>query len=98
MKPDKKRTTAINQLKSMRKLVDRIDNELVNLIAARQHLAEAIGKVKKQNNLSIASPEREKIIIERIASIACKKKLDEKFVRKIFQLIIKQSRIIQRKA
>ncbi|MDP2209225.1 MAG: chorismate mutase [Bacteroidota bacterium] len=98
MKPDKKRTTAINQLKSMRKLVDRIDSELVNLIAVRQHLAEAIGKIKKQNNLSITNPEREQIILERTSSIARRKMLDDKFVRKIFQLIIKQSRIIQRKA
>lgn len=98
MKLDKKRTKAIIQLKSMRKLVDRIDREFLNLISARQQLAEAIGKIKKQNNLSITNPEREQIILERTSSIARKKKLDDKFVRKIFQLIIKQSRIIQRKA
>ncbi|MDI6803617.1 MAG: chorismate mutase [Bacteroidota bacterium] len=98
MKPDKKKTTAINQLKSMRKLIDRIDSQLVNLIAVRQHLAEEIGKIKKQNNLTITNPEREQLILERTSSIARKKKLDNKFVKKVFQLILKQSRIIQRKA
>ncbi len=98
MKQDKKRITTINQLKSIRKLVDRIDSQLVNLIALRQNLSQEIGKIKKQNNLSVINPEREEMILERTSSIARKKKIDDKFVKKIFQLIIKQSRIIQRKA
>lgn len=98
MKPDKQKTTAINQLISMRKLVDRIDREFLNLLSARQQLAEAIGKIKKQNNISITNPLREQVILCRTVSIARKKKLDEEFVKKIFKLIIKQSRKIQRKA
>lgn len=98
MKSKKKKAGAMDDLKKLRKLVDLIDSELVNLISARQQLAEAIGKLKKQNKISIKNPLREQVILDRTTSIARKKKLDDEFVKKIFKLIIKHSRKIQAKA
>ncbi len=94
----KKKNNVISRLISTRRLVDRIDSKLVTLIKIRQQLSEAIGKIKKRNDLNVVNSEREREILDRIASIARKKKLDEDFMQKIYRLILKQSRKIQRKA
>lgn len=94
----KKKNNVISRLISTRRLVDRIDSKLVTLIKTRQQLSEAIGKIKKRNDLNVVNSEREREILDRIASIARKKKLDEDFMQKIYRLILKQSRKIQRKA
>ncbi len=56
----------MDTINELRKKIDKIDQEIINLILERSELAHKIGIYKKQNQLSIYNPEREKQIYENI--------------------------------
>ena len=53
-------------LKKLRKNINRIDERLLTLLNQRAKEAIKISKLKKKNNLSVYSPEREKDILDRL--------------------------------
>ena len=85
-----------NQLSSYRKEIDKINNNILNLIARRLRISKKIGDFKKKMGLKIFDKKREKQIFDKLKKDAKKKKLDPNYVLKIFQGIISYSREVQK--
>ena len=84
-------------LNQLRKKFDKIDSKLVALIAERQSYMADIVKYKRRNNLPYYQPKREKEIIKSKKRLARKLKVNPDLIKKIFILIFKNSREIQKK-
>jgi chorismate mutase/prephenate dehydratase len=59
----------MNDIEKLRKKIDEIDAEILNLLNERTELVLQIGEVKSQNNDNIYVPDREKAIIERLKEL-----------------------------
>ncbi len=57
----------MSDIGKLRKEIDRIDSEMARLFEERMSVVGKIGRYKKENNLKIFDPEREKQVIERNA-------------------------------
>jgi monofunctional chorismate mutase len=87
------------ELSEIRKNIDRIDAELIKLLVKRFELMPKVAAYKKQNNIPIDVPKREKAIIEKKSTEL--KELgfnDSKFAHSFFSLIIEKSKEIQRRS
>lgn len=56
-------------LDDLRKRIDALDEQIVNLLNARAAIVVDIGKLKQQNNVPIYAPDREKAVIEKIRNL-----------------------------
>jgi len=86
----------VKKLSNYRKEFDKIDLQILYLLGKRMKLSKKIGKYKKQNGFSVFDSKREKKVYSNLKKYAKKKNLDEKFVEKLFKLIIMQSKKKQR--
>ncbi len=75
----------------LRRKLDKIDSEIVDLIAQRQVYVTEIGKAKKSINKPTRDYQREKQVMEGVLSRATQKKLDTHIIQQIFELIIEIS-------
>ena len=85
-------------LKSLRKKIDEIDDELVEIISKRLSIMPEIAEVKRRQNVGIDQQAREKEVIENIRKKARENCLDPDFMEKIMTEIINESKKIQRKS
>ncbi|GBD73501.1 chorismate mutase [Tetragenococcus halophilus subsp. halophilus] len=74
-------------LEEARKLIDQADKELVPLIEQRMNAVVEVGKYKKEHNIPVLDENREKAVLDKIASYTENKDFEDS-VRKIFQAII----------
>jgi chorismate mutase len=82
-------------LEELRREIDRLDHELLQLLAARTRIVEQIGEYKRENNVTILQLERWKQILnDRIPSGACQG-LEPEFVRQLYILIHNESLRLQ---
>ena len=58
---DKEVATSLKELRSQ---IDTLDDELINVLKDRMHLAQLIGLDKKNNDITVLQPERWKYILE----------------------------------
>jgi chorismate mutase-like protein len=91
MTPDEAR----DKLEEFRVLVDDVDRRIVALLNERTRVVEDIGRVKRQTNLPIYEPKREDQVFANISSTN-RGPLTEEAVRRIFERIIDEMRMIQR--
>jgi chorismate mutase len=80
----------------IRKKIDKIDDKIIELIAKRQSLMPVVGKIKKDNKMSFNQVKREKDILDAKKKKAKEFNVDLQLVEKIFKLIFKNSKDIQR--
>ncbi len=59
-------------LKELRDTLDRIDNEVLNLLNKRMETVHKVGELKAQSGGAIYRPEREKSIIDRLEELSAK--------------------------
>lgn len=83
-------------LASLRKKIDKLDKDLVELINQRARLALQIGKLKDSEGQSVYAPEREEAVIRRAVEIN-KGPLDEECIQSIFRELMSGSRALQKK-
>lgn len=83
-------------IKEHRKQIDEIDNQILELLKERFEISKKIGKYKKQNNLPIRNKKREKQLLEKNKNKAKDFNLKPDFVKKLFRLVLKESRRIQK--
>jgi chorismate mutase-like protein len=91
MIPDEAR----DKLEEFRVLIDDVDRRIVALLNERTRVVEDIGRVKRQTNLPIYEPKREDQVFANI-SASNRGPLTEEAVRRIFERIIDEMRMIQR--
>jgi len=59
----------MNELKKLRKEIDTIDDEILNLLNKRSDIVLKIAHIKRNENAKFYSPEREREILERLTSL-----------------------------
>lgn len=78
-------------LQNLRKEIDEIDNELLNLLAKRMNVSEKIGDFKKQHNVTVLQMDRWKNILEDHINKGVNLGLNSESVKEIFEIIHKDS-------
>jgi chorismate mutase/prephenate dehydratase len=78
----------MNKIEALRKEVDNLDVEIINLLKKRVELAKAISKAKKEEGYPIYDPLREEKVIKKVKNLALKKNLNLNEVLWIYRKII----------
>ena len=76
----------------LRKEIDEIDNDIVELLSKRKNAVKKIASIKKKLDKPIVDNHREQQIIDRLKKIAKKKNLDEDLIISLYRIVIKNSR------
>lgn len=84
------------RLKTIRKLIDRLDDSILSLLVKRASLAKKIGQVKSELGEEVYSSNREKEVISRLL-VKKTSPLNGEDVEAIFQEILNASRSVQKK-
>ncbi len=79
---------------SIRKKINELDDELLKIFNERAALALAIGEVKKELNLPVYDPSREKLIFERMQQNN-PGPLDNAAIIRLFERVIDESRSLE---
>ena len=80
-----------NELQGYRKQIDKIDEEIIELLAKRFETVTKIGKFKKENNLSIIDNNRFQKVLDKVKNIASKHGISVSFIQDMYNLIHKYS-------
>ncbi|PLY04839.1 MAG: chorismate mutase [Desulfuromonas sp.] len=75
--------------------IDRLDRELLDIFNRRAALALKIGEIKKELNLAVYDPSREKKIFERMRKDN-PGPLDNEAIVRLFERVIDESRSLER--
>lgn len=78
-------------LQNLRKEIDDIDDELLNLIAKRMMVSEKIGDFKKQHKVTVLQMDRWKQVLEHHINKGVGLGLNDESVKEIFEIIHKDS-------
>jgi len=84
-------------LPALRQRIDRIDPQLLRLLARRAALAQRVGRIKQQQGLSVFDGQRETAVLRQVVR-ANPGPLSRAAIRKIFCEILRQSRQVERQA
>ena len=84
-------TEAAAALDSLRSDIDRIDSSLIDLLAERMKISEAIGEIKEKSRLTVLQTGRWNSVLKKARTMAKEKDLDEDFITEIFTTIHRAS-------
>jgi len=87
----------LERLAYLRKQIDKVDEQILTLLRKRVTISEEIGKVKAEKGLPIRDEQREREVLDRVASKAEVKGIDPEIARRIFKEIIELSVEAQRR-
>ena len=80
-------------LQNLRKKIDEIDNDLIDLFQKRMDVSAEVALYKQKNNLPVYDPAREQ---QKLHEISCKvKKGGEAYITALYSLIFELSRTEQ---
>ena len=85
----------IDNLKKLRNDIDKIDFEMLELVAARNKIIEAIGVYKKENNITIFQPERWAEIVDTRKQYGEEIKLSDELIMDLIKAIHREAIAIQ---
>lgn len=80
---------------ALRREIDRLDDELLRIFNARAALALKIGEIKKERNLPVYDPGRERRIFDRMQA-ANPGPLENEAIVRLFERVIDESRRLER--
>ena len=83
-------------IKELRNSIDKVDDQIFDLILKRFDYVEKIGNIKKEMNMPVDDKAREEIIIERLSE-KLNTKINYNEIKKIIDPIISISKDIQRR-
>jgi chorismate mutase len=83
-------------LETLRRAIDAVDTQLVELIHERVRLVLEVGAYKSNHGLAIYDPERERRMLERLTGLA-QPPLEPDTVRRIFERLIDESRRLEQR-
>jgi chorismate mutase/prephenate dehydratase len=89
----------MEKLKELRKKIDEIDNQILELLNKRMEIVKEVGELKNNTNAPIYRPEREKEIIQRLTELSKKQNgiLGKEEIEAIFLEIFAISRALERR-
>lgn len=82
-------------INKLRQRIDQLDDELLKIFNERAALAVKIGEAKKELDLPIYDPKREKLIFERM-HLNNPGPLDNAAIVRLFERVIDESRSLER--
>ncbi len=83
-------------IEDIRRQIDELDAEIVDLLNRRAERAVAIGRLKEQGNGTVFDPARERQIIERLTALS-KGPLSAELLRDIYGAIFAASRLLEKR-
>lgn len=85
---DADQQAALDELRGIRLSIDNIDAALVHLLAERFKFTQQVGRLKARHGLPPSDPERERVQIARLRSMAEEAQLDPAFAEKWFNFVV----------
>ena len=82
---------ALSLLEELRGRIDKVDAELLGILARRMEIAREIGHYKKEHHLTILQPERWDEIIATRTRLGVHKELSPEFILQIYEMIHQES-------
>ncbi len=83
-------------IEALRAEINGIDEQIIDLIARRQHLAARMAQVKMSDGLPVHDEKRTREVLDQAFNYAVEKNINPVFVRKVFALLIEMSEEKQR--
>ncbi len=83
------------QIQPLRDEIDRIDSDILSLLARRQEQVKKVVALKKTCDVPVFHPAREEDLISRLRTRAEEKKLDPDVIEDLFRVILRHSRVNQ---
>jgi len=80
----------------IREKLDKLTEELIELLSKRDKLVMGLDEEKKRLGLPVLDSDREKEVFERAEAAALKEGMDPAFVRELVAIIIRHGRQLQR--
>lgn len=80
----------------LRDEIDRLDHQILHLIAARIRVVLRVGDYKRARGLKVYDPERERTLLDQLAR-AAPPPLDGETVKRIFERLVDESRRLEQK-
>ena len=87
----------MRSLEELRKDIDRVDEVLVRLLNERARCACEIGRLKKELNIEVYQPDREKDVLRHVREVACEGPLGPDAIGRLFERIIDEARTLERR-
>jgi chorismate mutase-like protein len=84
-------------LEDLRRNIDRVDEVLVRLLNERARCVCEIGLLKKDANLEVYQPDREKDVLRHVRELACEGPLGPDAIARLFERIIDEARRLERR-
>jgi len=84
-------------INSLRSRIDKFDTNILRLLKKRFKTVEKIKLIKEKSDVSIKNSEREEKIYKSVAKYSEKFHLDTGFTKKLFHLILDESRNLQKR-
>ncbi|HET7324270.1 MAG TPA: chorismate mutase [Halococcus sp.] len=95
--PNRRRTEEMS-LDELREEIEEVDREIVEHIAQRTYVAEAIAEVKREQGLPTTDESQEQRVMERAGENAQRFDVDDNLVKAIFRLLIELNKVEQRQS
>jgi len=95
MSADGEAPAVVAELARCREEIERIDNQIIGLLAERLSIGKRTGVLKREAGLPILDPTREAAVIRRVAAVAREAGLPPEPIREIFWQIVGMSRRAQ---
>lgn len=90
--------SAFNEhIEKLRLRIDEYDSKLIQVLGERMRIADEIGMLKKENNVSVLQGKRWKEVLEKMKTEGLPENLGEEFILKLFRAIHQESIVHQEK-
>ena len=87
----REQTITTESLNELRKQIDRLDDELLDLLVRRMRVSREIGQYKKEHDMPILQSQRYEGLLARRAAQAVELGMDREFMRTVMQAIHEES-------
>ncbi len=84
-----------NELEMLRRQIDMLDVELIDILARRIDVVRKVGNLKAGTDISVVQPARAQAVKNRAAEMGATKGLDKEFVRQIYDLMIDHAHALE---
>ena len=83
------------ELENIRKRIDKIDKQILEILSKRFALVEKINLIMKKKKVPVFDPSREQQLYQKIAKNSLDLGLSKDFTKKLFNLILEESKRLQ---
>lgn len=87
----------MEKLEELRMQIDQLDKEIIEKMAKRQKIVEAVGLYKQQHHVAVFDPTREEYLDQYHTKLSKEYNVSIEFIRALFKLIMDESKRIQNK-